>query len=171
MESFFKAIQFTLPAAVVFITAWLILKEFFKKENENRRFTLLQEKQKLSFPVRLQAYERIVLFLERISPGNLIMRINKSNMPVKQFQQLLIQTIREEYDHNLSQQLYVSPEAWDKVKNAKEELIQQINISAGKLDEKATSTDLSKAILELSIAKLSTRKALDYIKAEARKFL
>ncbi len=171
MDAFFKAIQFTLPAAVVFITAWLILKEFFKKENEARRFTLLQEKQKLSFPVRLQAYERIVLFLERISPGNLIMRINKPNMPVKQFQQLLIQTIRDEYDHNLSQQLYVSPEAWDKVKNAKEELIQQINISAGKLDEKATSTDLSKAILELSIAKLSTRKALDFIKAEARKFL
>ncbi|MFP4288575.1 MAG: hypothetical protein ACLFQS_04900 [Bacteroidales bacterium] len=171
METFLKALQFTLPSIVVFLTSWMILKEFFKKENENRRFTLLQEKQKLSFPVRLQAYERIVLFLERISPGNLIMRINKPNLPVKQFQQLLIQTIREEYDHNLSQQLYVSPEAWDKVKNAKEELIQQINISAGKLDEKASSTDLSKAILELSIARLSTRKALDFIKAEARKFL
>jgi hypothetical protein len=171
MEGLISALQYTLPAVVVFFTSWYILREFFNRENEKRKSEMLQEKQKLSFPVRLQAYERIVLFLERISPGNLIMRVSKPGMTVKQLQQQLIKTIRDEYDHNLSQQLYVSPSSWEKVKNAKEELIQQINTSAGSLDQQASSTELSRLVLEKSVSKLSTRKALDHIKSEAREFL
>jgi len=112
MADIFQMFNYVLPAVVVFFTAWYILREFFKQEERKRQLRLLEEKQKLSLPVRLQAYERIVLFLERISPGNLVMRVHKPEMKVKQFQQMLIKTIRDEYDHNLSQQLYVSHEAW-----------------------------------------------------------
>ncbi|MFN2395199.1 MAG: hypothetical protein ABR597_05875 [Bacteroidales bacterium] len=171
MEDIFQIIGYLLPAIVVFLTAWYILKEFFRQEERKRQLKLLEEKQKLSFPLRLQAYERIVLFLERISPGNLVMRINKPDLKVKQFQQLLIKTIRDEYDHNLSQQLYITHDAWELVKSAKEEMIRQINISAGKHDENASSAELSKSLLEMSIDKLATRKALNFIKTEARKLL
>jgi hypothetical protein len=169
MADFFQMFNYVLPAVVVFFTAWYILREFFKQEDRKRQLRLLEEKQKLSLPVRLQAYERIVLFLERISPGNLVMRVHKPEMKVKQFQQMLIKTIRDEYDHNLSQQLYVSYEAWELVKSAKEEMVRQINISAAKQDENALAAELSKSLLEMSIDKLATRKALNYIKTEARK--
>ena len=169
MADLFQVFNYVLPAVVVFFTAWYILREFFKQEERKRHLRLLEEKQKLSLPVRLQAYERIVLFLERISPGNLVMRVHKPEMKVKQFQNMLIKTIRDEYDHNLSQQLYVSHEAWELVKSAKEEMVRQINISAAKQDENAPAAELSKLILEMSIDKLATRKALNYIKTEARK--
>lgn len=171
MTELLLSIRYILPAVVVFLTAWFILKEFFKQENLNRQLRMMEEKQKLSLPVRLQAYERLVLLLERISPGNLVMRTHKPNLNVKQFQQMLIQNIREEYDHNLSQQLYVSIEAWEKVKGAKEEMIRQINTSAARLPEDSTSADLSRKILEMSIDKSATRKALDFVKTEARKIL
>ena len=171
MGDFFQMLNYAIPAVVVFFTAWYILKEFFKQEDRKRHFRLLEEKQKLTLPVRLQAYERIVLFLERISPGNLVMRTHKQNMTVKQFQQILVKTIRDEYDHNLSQQLYVSIEAWNRVKGAKEEMLRQINISAAKHGEESASTELSKSLLEMSIEKLATQKALDFIKTEARKIL
>ena len=171
MADFFQMFNFVLPAVIVFLTAWYILKEFFKQEERKRHLRLLEEKQKLSLPVRLQAYERIVLFLERISPGNLVMRLHKPEMNVKQFQQILVKTIRDEYDHNLSQQLYVSHEAWELVKSAKEEMVRQINISTAKQDENTPAAELSKSLLEMSIDKLATRKALNYIKAEARKIL
>lgn len=169
MTDFFQMFNYVLPAVIVFLTALYILREFFKQEERKRHLRLLEEKQKLSLPVRLQAYERIVLFLERISPGNLVMRVHKPEMKVKQFQQMLIKTIRDEYDHNLSQQLYVSHEAWELVKSAKEEMVRQINISAAKQDENALAAELSKSLLEMSIDKLATRKALNYIKTEARK--
>jgi hypothetical protein len=169
MTELISAIRYIIPSVIVFFTAWFILKEFFKQEERKQHLKLLEEKQKISLPIRLQAYERVVLFLERISPGNLVMRIHKPNLGVKQFQQTLIHTIRQEYDHNLSQQLYLSAEAWEKVKGAKEEMIRQINIAAARLDEKATSTDLSNIIFEMSVDKLATRIALDFVKAEARK--
>jgi hypothetical protein len=132
---------------------------------------LLEDKQRITLPVRLQAYERVVLFLERISPGNMVMRVHKSNLGVKQFQQLLISNIREEFDHNLSQQLYMSGDAWEKVKAAKEEMIRLVNMSAANLPGEATSTDLSQKVLEMSLEKSATRHALEFIKNEARKVL
>lgn len=163
------ALSYTLPALVVFATAWYMLKEFFKQENLKRQLAMLEEKQKVSMPIRMQAYERIVLLLERISPANLVMRVHKPNMSVKQFQQLLAQNVRDEFDHNLSQQLYVSLEAWEKVKGAREEMLRQINTTAAKLPQDARSTDLSQKLLEMSVDKSATRMALDYVKNEARK--
>lgn len=169
MKELLITIQYILPAVIVFITSWLILKAFFRQENIKRQLQHMEEKHRVTLPLRLQAYERIVLFLERISPGNLVMRVHKPNISLKHFQQQLIQNIRDEWDHNLSQQLYISHEAWEKVKGAKEEMLRQINTSAAKLQQDATSTDLSKKILELSIEKSATRKALDFVKNEASK--
>lgn len=169
MNEIFEVIMYTLPAVVVFLAAYFLLKEFFFQESKKREIDIKLEKVRISMPIRLQAYERIILFLERISPSNLVMRVHQPGLSSAEFQKVLIQTIRDEYTHNLSQQLYLSPKAWELVKTAREEMIRQINTSAAQLAPEATSTDLSNKLLEMSIEKLATQNALDFIKDEARK--
>ena len=169
MNSLIEALRYTIPSVVVFLTAYFLFKEFLQVDKNRRIQELTAERVRISLPVRLQAYERIILFLERISPNNLVMRLHKPEMTAVEFHRLLVHTIREEFSHNLSQQLYISIPAWEKVKSAKEEMIRQINTSFAKMDEKATATDLSNKLLELSVEKLATRKALDFLKGEAAK--
>jgi hypothetical protein len=171
MRELLITISYILPAVIVFLTAWYILKAFFKQETISRQLKLKEEKQRISLPVRLQAYERVVLFLERISPANLVMRVHKSGLNVKQFQQLLIQNIRDEFDHNLSQQLYMTIDAWEKIRAAKEEMIRQINLSAAALPDEATAADLSQKLLGMSLEKSATKHALDFVKKEAGKII
>ncbi len=169
MTDILGTLKYAIPALVVFLTVYLVLKEFFAQEIKKRQINMLEEKHKVSLPLRMQAYERIILLLERISPRNLIIRVHDHKMSAAQFHGTLIRAIRDEFDHNLSQQLYVSSKAWEMVKNAKEEIISQINTSAGQLGEKATSTDLSKKILEVSTGKPATIKVIEFLKSEARK--
>lgn len=169
MINVYNLLTIILVAGIVFATSYFLLREFFQNELKKRHLTMLEEQRKVSLPVRLQAYERIILFLERISPANLVIRTHKTGLSATQFHQILIHTIREEYDHNLSQQLYVSNKAWEMVKKAKEEMIRQINTSAGQLEEDSNSADLSKKVLDMSVDRLATKKALDFLKTEARK--
>ncbi|MFO8068034.1 MAG: hypothetical protein R6U11_10680 [Bacteroidales bacterium] len=169
MINVYNLLTIILVAGIVFATSYFLLREFFQNELKKRHLTMLEEQRKVSLPVRLQAYERIILFLERISPANLVIRTHKAGLSATQFHQILIHTIREEYDHNLSQQLYVSNKAWEMVKKAKEEMIRQINTSAGQLEEDSNSADLSKKVLDMSVDRLATKKALDFLKTEARK--
>ncbi len=169
MSEILIALRYAIPALVVFITAYTLLKEFFAQEMKKRHARMMEEKHKGSLPLRMQAYERIILLLERISPKNLVMRVHSGKMTASQFHGTLIKAIRDEFDHNLSQQLYVSSKAWEMVKNSKEEIVRQINTSAGQLDEKATSTDLSKKILEMGAEKSAIRDTIEFLKAEARK--
>jgi len=168
MTELVNVLRYTIPAVVVFITAYFLLKEFFHQESKKRELDVKLEKVRISMPIRLQAYERIILLLERISPANLVMRVHQQGMTSAAFQKVLVQNIRDEYTHNLSQQLYVSSKAWDLVKTAREEMIRQINTSAAQLGEEATSIDLSNKLLEMSMEKMATRKAIDFLKEEAR---
>jgi hypothetical protein len=129
------------------------------------------EEQKIILPLRLQAYERIILFLERIAPNNLIMRLNKPEMTSVQLQAALVKAIREEFEYNLSQQLYISSKAWEMVKNAKEETIKLINIASGKIPETTSSGELIRIILDLSLEteSLPVNIAIDEIKKEVQK--
>ena len=126
--------------------------------------------QKITLPVRMQAYERLVLLLERIEPAGLLVRTNQPGMNASQLQSALIQSIRSEFEHNLSQQVYVSTKAWEMVRNAREETIKRINTSAMKLTPEATSTDLASLILinDIDAEQSAVKGALDLLKAEAR---
>jgi hypothetical protein len=95
----------------------------------------------------------MTLFLERIAPQNLLVRLNTSNLPAREFHQLLLNEIRNEYNHNVSQQVYMSEEVWGLIKSAKEDLIVTINDSASHMGTDSTSLDLSKKIFEKTIAK------------------
>jgi hypothetical protein len=170
MQSFFELLKYILPSLVVLATAYFLLKMFLDKEAEKNQFQMRLDIQKISLPVRLQAYERLVLLLERIEPAGLLVRTNLPGMSAYQLQTALNQSIRSEFDHNLSQQLYVSTKAWEMVRNAREESIKRINTAAMKLTQEATSADLASLILmnDIDADQSVIKGALDLLKSEAR---
>src|SRR5574339_841938 len=97
-----------------------MVRTFSQKEIELKRLEERGRSIETILPNRLQAYERMTLFLERIAPQNLLIRLNTSNMPAREFHQLLLNEIRNEYNHNVSQQVYMSEEVWGQIKSAKE---------------------------------------------------
>lgn len=131
--------------------------------SRNQTLAIRLEKQmtsnKITLPLRLQAHERCLIFLERISPESIIVRINKPDYTAMQLQAQLLAAIRSEYEHNLSQQLYVSAEAWNYLVNAKNNIIGLITSCSLKLAPDMSSSELAKLILE-SYAKLDTSPAL-----------
>lgn len=102
-----------------------------------------------STPLRLQAYERLVLLTERIALPQLISRLNQPNISAMEMKAILVENIRQEFDYNQTQQLYVSAVAWDAVKNLKEQSIMLVNQVAGSLPSGASSIDLNKRIMEV----------------------
>jgi hypothetical protein len=100
-------------------------------------------------PLQLQAYERLVLLTERISLPNLISRINQPNLSAKEMQMLLNENIKQEFEYNASQQIYVSPVAWEAVRNLRDQNMLIVNQVANILPPDAKGNDLSKQLLEV----------------------
>ena len=105
-----------------------------------------------STPLKLQAYERLVLLTERIGLPQLIKRLNSTNLSALEMKTILTENIRQEFEYNTSQQLYVSPISWDAVKNLKEQNIMFINQVYSTMSSTATGTDLNRKLLELMLA-------------------
>lgn len=142
-----------IPASLVLYAAFLLVRSFIQKDIDIRKLEVRGKAIETVLPNRLHAYERMTLFLERMAPQNLLVRLNTGSMPARDFQQLLLAEVRNEYNHNVSQQIYISEEVWELIRNAKEDLIVIINDSAGEMGEQATSLDLSKKIVEKSLGK------------------
>ncbi len=121
-----------------------------------------------STPLKLPAYERLTLLADRISLPNLISRSNQPGLNLREMQNLLVQTIRQEFDHNITQQIYVSPEAWDAIRNLKEQNLLIINQVASFLPENATGQDLNKALLEMVMQ--NPKASLHHIVSDALSF-
>lgn len=153
MEALIEFGKIIIPAVLVLYAVYLMVKSFINAELDKKRLEIRGKSIETSMPNRLHAYERICLFLERISPNNLIVRLNNGDYTAREFQQILLNEIREEYNHNVSQQLYMSEEAWSLVKSAKEDLIVTVNEAMTTLAQEATGMDLSKAIFERTIQK------------------
>jgi len=172
MDAFLDILKYILPSSIVFLAVYLVLKKHLETQLKSQIVAGKQGLQGTVLPIRLQAYERMVLLLERISPQNLVMRVNNNTASAAQLHQELLTSIRAEYEHNLTQQVYVSKGAWEAVKRAKEETIKLINIAATKVNDTSKGVELSKTILELSMQmdKIPTQVAIDFIKEEARTF-
>ncbi|MBN4061780.1 MAG: hypothetical protein COA57_06325 [Flavobacteriales bacterium] len=170
-EIIFDILKIAIPAGLVVLVAYLIVKKFFENEEKKRRYESRKGNQQYTLPVRLQAYERMILFLERVSPESMLMRMNKPGMSAKALQSELTKTIRQEYEHNMAQQIYISNGAWELVKNAKEEMIRLVNIAASKMRDKATGLELSKTIFTMisEVGALPTHVAINYLKKEVRR--
>ena len=168
MEPLIELIKVLGPAALVLYLAYLLVRSFLNKQLDEIRLQVAQKSQEVVIPVRLQAYERICLLLERISPTNLLSRINNPELNAIEYQHILINEIREEFNHNLSQQVYMSAEAWNQVQNAVEDVISLINEAGGSLEGEEKGLALAKKVIDLSMARPadSTRQALDFVKTE-----
>lgn len=169
MDALVEILKIILPAGAVFAAAFLIVKRFLDSEQKRRDHEIKKSNHAAIIPLKLQAYERIVIFLERINPNSLVVRINKNGYTAHQFHLELIKTIKSEYEHNLSQQIYMSYGAWELVKTTKEEIIKLINISSTKVPHDNSSNDLAMMILNVTAnldKKLPNDIALEYIKKE-----
>lgn len=142
-----------LPASIVLYAVYLTVRTFINKEIELKRLEVRGHSMETILPNRLQAYERICLFLERISPPNLLLRLNSPGYSAREFHKLLLDEIRNEYNHNVSQQIYMSEEVWNMVRNGKEDLVIMINEASAGMSAEATSLELSRKIFELSLEK------------------
>ena len=159
------------PSMGIFATAYFMMTGFIENENKRRHSEIKHGNKELITPVRLQAYERVVLFLERITPNSLVMRVFKNGMSGKLLQSELVKSIRSEYEHNMSQQVYMSNQAWELVKTAKEETIKLINIASTNVAETAEGMELANAVISVAgqIKKLPTQVAIEALKFELSK--
>lgn len=165
-----EILKYTLPALIVFFTAYFMLSKLINNEDKRRKIEAILNNQKLITPIRLQAYERMILMLERISPQSLVLRSQKPKMTNQQLQSALLKNIRSEFEHNMAHQLYISDKAWENIKTAKENLLKIINQNAISLKPNDPAINLSKYILEkmLQTDKDPTQKAINYLKSEIR---
>lgn len=170
LDQTFEIVKIILPAGIVFITTYYLVKKFLDHDSRKRVVDLKLGNQTLITPIRLQAYERVVLFLERINPSSMVMRLNKTGSAVN-FQSELLKTIRAEFEHNLSQQIYISNKAWEATIKAKEEIIKIINIASTKVNEESSAMDLAENILVVTsqLTSLPTKVTIDFIKNEIAK--
>ena len=173
MEILPDILKITIPALIVFFTAWLILDKTIKNDQDKRRQEIILQNSRTVTPIKLQAYERIVLFLERISLESLIVRVSTPEMKATQLHSALLTTIRSEFEHNLSQQIYMSPQAWEVVRNARAGMIKIINSEAESMPVNAPAMVLSKQLLEkiMELDKEPTRVAIDYLKGEIARMI
>jgi hypothetical protein len=153
MDALIEFGKILIPASVVLYAAFLMVRSFIQKDIDLKKLEIRGRSIETFLPNRLHAFERMTLFLERMTPQNLLVRINTGSVPAKEFLQLLLAEVRNEYNHNVSQQIYISEEVWELIKNAKEDLIVTINDSANEMDEGSSSLDLSKKIFEKTINK------------------
>jgi len=171
-DTILEIVKYLLPSLIVFLTAFFVLKSFFNNEMKKLEQQLRTEARKDTLPLRLQAYERLSVFLERISPANLIPRTIQPGMSAQMLKQALIQSIRAEYEHNVSQQIYVSSNVWRTISLVKDEIIKDINLLSASVPPDVPAKELSKRILEHYLESehvLPTQQALDLIKMEVKK--
>jgi len=149
MEALIEFGKILIPASLVLYAVYLTVRSFIAKEIELKKLEIRTRSIETILPARLQAYERMTLFLERIAPQNLLIRLNNSEFKARMFQHVLLDEIRNEYNHNASQQIYMSESAWTQLRNAKEDLVIIINEAATSMTAESTSIDLSKKIFEI----------------------
>jgi len=156
------------PAGAVLLTTIFFLRKETNKELRIAQIELKKQRQEYFLPNRVEAYQRALLLMERIHPGSLVMRLHNAGLPAKALQAEFLKAIREEYDHNVAQQLFVSPLAWQMVKNSKEETIKIINIAGNQMQATSTGIDLSSKIFEIvaEIGQLPTEITVEYLKKE-----
>ena len=160
LDFFIDILKLTLAGILIFFVVWYFLKEFIQQALTQKSDNVIKPGFEHTLPLRMQAYERITLFLERINPANMLLRLHISGMSAREMQNIILADIRDEYQHNIAQQIYVSYTAWATVKKMKDETIGLINNAVQGLPENASSVDLSRVILT-HFAKLEIENPYD----------
>ncbi|MFY8214340.1 MAG: hypothetical protein ACOVKJ_07760 [Flavobacterium sp.] len=166
-----EIIAYTLPSLITGGVAYYLFTAYFKDQQNTRRWVLQKENQKASLPLRLQAYERMALFLERINPTNLLVRITPHSSDKNQYENYVIAQIEQEFEHNLTQQIYLSDDCWTIITTAKNATIQLIRKAS--MSEKVENADKLREVIltELFDKSSPSSAALGYLKTEIKQFL
>jgi hypothetical protein len=174
MNTALEILKYTVPALIVLIACYLIVQKFLVSEIQRKQLSLFNETQEVTARLRLQAYERLILFVERIHPRNLVPRVYQPGMTVSDLQSALIFNIKAEFEHNLSQQIYVSKQVWDTVRGVKEQEMGMVNQIAGQLPPDASAKELHMRIIDFvmtSEGSVPSEVAAQIINEEAKKLL
>lgn len=154
------------PALITGLAAYFFFKEHINNEDKRRSYLLKKDMQVTAMPLRLQAYERMTLFLERITPSKLLIRVSPASSDKNQYESLLIKSIEQEFEHNLSQQIYITDECWTIINASKNATIQLIR-KASMLEKTDTANKLREVLLTEMLEKQApSDPALSYIKKE-----
>lgn len=169
---FFKFIIMLVALAAIMIVITILFNRWLKFKERGWAFIMRQDNNKALASLRITAYERITIMLERITPQSLVMRHNQSTINAAMLQMELIKSIREEFDHNVSLQIYVSKECWEKVRRAKEETTELIKVAFTRVRPESPAIELSREILKLeaTVTNSAIREALLGVRIEMAKY-
>ncbi len=177
-----EILKFTVPSLIVLISVWIVMHKLFKNEEQKRLWELKRAAQKQISPTRLRAYERLALLLERTQPEALVMSLSErmeqagttlAALPVAKMQQELLRAVRLEFDHNMSQQIYVSDEVWAKIIGARDQIGAFISAMSLQLPPESNALDYAKVLMTAYNNNGDTphQIALEALKDEARGLL
>lgn len=166
IDKILEILSYTIPSVITGGVAYYFFAKHVNHEESRQRFYLHKENQKQSFPLRLQAYERMVLFLERINPNKLLLRESPKSDDKTLYIQQLVNNVEQEFEHNLSQQIYMTTKCWNMVVTAKNATLQLLRNKTASVDIK-TSRELQEAVLKEGINDTyPSYAAITYIKTE-----
>jgi hypothetical protein len=155
---------------MLFGAVYMVLRKLLADESHRRNVQLLSTAKEITLPLRLQAHERLLLLLERISPESLVLRLRRPDTTNAELHSELIAAVRTEFEHNLSQQIYVSPELWRVIAMAKNSVLSCINTCAAPLSPADSSMQLAQKLLEWHVDnELPTTPAIQQLKKEVAK--
>ncbi len=146
-------LKITLPAATVAFTVWFMLRQYFNSQFQLRRLEIQQQNAvqhtQQTLPMRLQALERLSLLCERIQIPNLILRLRADGAKVNELQAAMLIAIQQEYEHNITQRIYVSDSLWKIIEAARQHVANVVLLAASQVDAKADQSALVKSLFEL----------------------
>lgn len=169
MNVILEIIKLTVPGLIVFATAYFVLKQYLDNQRVMKQIELKQNSQNTTTPLRLQAYERLSLFCERINLPSLMLRVRNNEINAGQFKSLLLLSIQQEYEYNITQQVYVSDQLWEIVKISRDDSVSTISLASEMVNNQADSMELAQAIISILEKRGVTAidMALQAIKKEA----
>ena len=163
----------TIPSVVVLVATYLMFKQYFAHQTQTYLLKSRKTREQVTLPLKLQAYERLLLMTERIELADLVLRIKSPGSSASELHAALIMGIQQEFEHNLTQQLYISDELWQIIlfaKNKTMDLISQaaVNTGSGRSGEELISQLFELAAQEKQLPSQIVRKA---IKTESSLYL
>lgn len=168
-DKIIEGLLYTLPAIVTGAVAFYVFNGFLKQHTQEKKLELLASKKKDALPIKLQAYERMLLFCERINPVKMLLRVKPIGDNTENYLQLLIGNIEQEFEHNMVQQIYISEQCWKVIITSKAAVINKLKQVA---ENSSSSNDLREnVLLDYSKALPPTDTAIAFIKSEVRKLL
>ena len=144
-----EVLKLTIPALIVFLTAYYILKTYLENQYRLKMAEIKQGQIQTTLPLKLQAYERLSMLCERIAIPNLLLRIRKDGMTAGELQVSLLLAIQQEYEHNITQQVYVSGQLWEIIKMARDEAVNVVALVAEKVGPRADGKELAQALFNI----------------------